>query len=128
MGTTKAQTRLCSLISVYCLLPLKNLVSKPKQIPIYEQTDFSLVMSLYIPSKKSFAHMGFRLIFVLTGNRLILSQISLFTEIILQQLIEFQTEIQGSLRKLSVFKVSRGHPSKVAKLPKMRLELKTWNT
>ena len=45
--------------------------------------------------------------------------ISLFTEIILQQVDEFQTEIQGSHTKLSVFKVSRGHPSNVAKWPIM---------
>ena len=43
--------------------------------------------------------------------------ISLFTEIILRQLVEFQTEIQGYPTKLCLFKVSRGHPSKVAKLP-----------
>ena len=42
---------------------------------------------------------------------------SLFPKIILQQLVEFQTEMQGSLTKLCVYKVSRGRPSKVAKLP-----------
>ena len=35
----------------------------------------------------------------------------------LQHLVDIQTEIQGSIKKLSVFKVSRGHSSKVAKLP-----------
>ena len=35
------------------------------------------------------------------------------------QLVEVQTEIQGSFTKLCVFKVSRVHPSKVAKLPIM---------
>ena len=33
-------------------------------------------------------------------------------ETILQQLDAFRTEIQGSLRKLCAFKVSRDHPSK----------------
>ena len=48
----------------------------------------------------------------------------------LQQFVEFQTEIQGSLRKLCVFKVSRGHPTKVAKLPIIASgsEKLTWNT
>ena len=41
----------------------------------------------------------------------------LYIEIILRQLVEFQTEIQGNLTKLCLFNVSRGHPSKVAKLP-----------
>ena len=45
--------------------------------------------------------------------------ISLFKEIILQQLDAFQTEIPGSLTKLCAFKASRGHPSKVVKLPIM---------
>ena len=40
--------------------------------------------------------------------------LSLFEEIVLQQLDEFLTETQGSLRKPSVFKVSRDHPLKVA--------------
>ena len=43
--------------------------------------------------------------------------ISLFQEIILQQFDAFKTEFQCSLAKLSAFKASRGHPSKVAKLP-----------
>ena len=43
----------------------------------------------------------------------------LFKEIILQQFDEIQTEIQGSLTKLCAFKASRGHPSKVVKLPIM---------
>ena len=38
------------------------------------------------------------------------------SEIILQHMVEYQTEIKRSLRKLCVFKVSRGHPSKVTKL------------
>ena len=45
--------------------------------------------------------------------------ISLFTGIILQQLDVFKTEIQGNLTNLSVFEVSWGHPSKMAKLPIM---------
>ena len=40
--------------------------------------------------------------------------LSLF-KFILQQLYEFQIDIQRPLTKLSVFKVSIGHPSKVAK-------------
>ena len=35
----------------------------------------------------------------------------------MQQLVELQTEIHGSNTKLFVFKVSRGQPPKVAKLP-----------
>ena len=42
-------------------------------------------------------------------------------EIILQQVVEFQPGIQGFLTNLSAFKESKGHPSKVAKLPKMSL-------
>ena len=34
-------------------------------------------------------------------------------------MIEFQTEIQGSLKKLIVFKNSKGHPLNMAKLPIM---------
>ena len=45
--------------------------------------------------------------------------ISLFKEIILQQFDGFQTEIQGSLTKMCAFKASRGHSSKVVKLPIM---------
>ena len=44
---------------------------------------------------------------------------SLFTEIILQQLHSFKIEIQGTPAKLRAFKASRGHPSKVVKLPIM---------
>ena len=40
-------------------------------------------------------------------------------KIILQQLVAFQTEIQGSLTKLCAIKASRGHPSKVVKFPIM---------
>ena len=43
----------------------------------------------------------------------------MFKEIILQHFDAFQTEIQGSLTKLCAFKESRGHPSKVVKLPIM---------
>ena len=49
--------------------------------------------------------------------------LTLFKEIILQELdafqTEIQTEIQGSLTKRWAFKASRGHPSKVVKLPIM---------
>ena len=34
-------------------------------------------------------------------------------------MVEFQTEIQGSLTKLIVFKVSKGNPLNMAKLPIM---------
>ena len=44
---------------------------------------------------------------------------SLFKEIILQHLGAFQTAIEGSLSKPCAFKASRGHPSKVVKLPIM---------
>ena len=47
--------------------------------------------------------------------------LSLFKKIILKQLDTFQTEVQGSLTKLCSFKASRGHPSKVVKLPIMPL-------
>ena len=56
---------------------------------------------------------------VLTRNDCIKCYISLFKEIILQELDAFQTEIQGSLTKRYTFKASRGHPSKVVKLPIM---------
>ena len=54
---------------------------------------------------------------VLTRSGCIKCYISLFKEIILQQLDVFQTEIKGSLTKLCAFKASWGHPSKVVKLP-----------
>ena len=63
--------------------------------------------------------MGVQVDSVLARNGCIKCFISLFKEIILQHLDAFQTEIQGSLRKLFAFKVSRGHPSKVVKLPIM---------
>ena len=56
---------------------------------------------------------------VLTRNGCIKCYISLFKKIILQQLDAFQTEIQGSLKKVCAFKASRGHSSKVVKLPIM---------
>ena len=63
--------------------------------------------------------MGFRVNYVLTRNDCIKCYISLFKEIILQQFDAFQTEVQGSLTKLCAFKASRGHSSKVVKLPIM---------
>ena len=63
--------------------------------------------------------MGVQVNSVFTRNGCIKCHISLFKEIILQQLDAFQTEIQGFLRKLCAFKASRGHPSKVVKLPIM---------
>ena len=56
---------------------------------------------------------------IIIRNGCINYNISLFEEIILQQLDAFQTEIQGSLTKLCAFKASRSHPSKVVKLPIM---------
>ena len=72
----------------------------------------------YTQQKRS-AQVGVRVNSVLTRNDCIKCYISLFTEIILQQFDPFQTEIQGSLTKLCAFKASRGHSSKVVKLPIM---------
>ena len=69
--------------------------------------------------KKSSSQVGVRVNPVLARNGCIKCYISLFKEIILQQLDVFQTEIQGSLTKLCAFKASRGHPSIVVKLPIM---------
>ena len=63
--------------------------------------------------------MGVRVNSVLTRNDCIKCCILLFKEIILQELDAFQTEIQVSLTKRCAFKASRGHPSKVVKLPIM---------
>ena len=71
----------------------------------------------YIPSKKSSAQVGVWVNSVLTRNGYIKCYTSLFKEIILQQCDAFQTEIQNSLTKPCVFKASRGHPSKMVKLP-----------
>ena len=62
--------------------------------------------------QKSFAQVGVWVNSALTRNGCIKCYISLFTEIIVQQLDTFRTEIQGSLRKLCTFKASRGHPQK----------------
>ena len=75
------------------------------------------ICSTNIPSKKSSAQVGVWVNSVLTRNDCIKCYISLFKEIILQQFDAFQTEIQGSLTKLCAFKASRGHSSKVVKLP-----------
>ena len=72
-----------------------------------------------IPSKRTSAQVGVRVNSVFTRNGCIKFYISLFKEIILQQLDAFQIAFQGSITKLCVFKVSRGHPSKVVKLPIM---------
>ena len=72
-----------------------------------------------IPSKKTSAQVGVRVNTFLTRNDCIKCYLSLFKEIIYQQLDAFQTGIQGSLTKLCVLKASRGHPSKVVKSPKM---------
>ena len=63
--------------------------------------------------------MGVRVNFVLTRNDYIKLYILLFKEIIFQQLDTFQTEIQCSFTKVRAFKASRGHPSKVVKIPIM---------
>ena len=73
---------------------------------------------IYTQQKRS-AQVGVRVNSVLARNGCIKCFISLFKEIILQHLDAFQTEIQGSLTKLCAFKVSRGYPSKVLKLPIM---------
>ena len=69
------------------------------------------------PVKRS-AQVGDRVNSVLTRNGCI-KCLMFFKEIILQHLDAIQTEIQGSLTKLCAFKASRGHPSKVVKLPIM---------
>ena len=75
---------------------------------------------IYIyPAKKSSAQVGVRVNSVLTRNDCIKCYISLFKEIIYQQLDACQTVIQGSLMKLCAFQASWGHPSKVVKLPIM---------
>ena len=56
---------------------------------------------------------------VFTRNGCIKCYRVLFKEIIFQHLDAFETEIQGSPTKLCAFKASRGHPSKVVKLPIM---------
>ena len=76
------------------------------------------VVVLYTQQKSS-AQVGVRVNSVLTRNDCIKYYISLFREIIMQELDAFQTEIQGSLTQLCAFKASRGHPSKVVKLPIM---------
>ena len=75
-------------------------------------SQFSIHFFQCIPSKKGSAQVGGLINPVLTRNGCIKCYISLFKEIILQQLDVFQTEIQGSLTKLCAFKTSRGHPSK----------------
>ena len=70
-------------------------------------------------SKESSAQMGFQANPVLPRNCYILCYISLFTEIILQQLDAFKIEIQGTLTKLCAFKALKGHPTKVVKSPIM---------
>ena len=63
--------------------------------------------------------MGFRVNSVLARDSCIKYYVWLFTEIILQHFDAFKIKIQGILAKLWTFKASRGHPSKVVKLPKM---------
>ena len=59
-----------------------------------------LTTSLSLLSKKSSAQMGFRVNPILARNSCIQCYISLFTEIILQQLGAFKIEIQVTLTKL----------------------------
>ena len=85
-------------------------------------------MQKYTQKKKSSAQVGVWVNSVLTGNSYIKCYISLFKEIILQQCGAFQTVIQDSLTKPGAFEASRGHPSKMVKLPIMSSELKTRST
>ena len=78
-----------------------------------------LIFDILYTQKKRSAQVGVWVNSVLTRNGCIKCYISLFEEIIVQQLNAFQTEVQGSLTKLCAFKASRGHPSKVVKLPIM---------
>ena len=80
---------------------------------------FIIFMTFYYTQQKSSAQVGVRVNSVFTRNGCIKCYISLFKEIILQHLDAFQTESQGSPTKLCAFKASRGHPSKVVKLPIM---------
>ena len=59
-----------------------------------------LLLFIYILSKKSSAHMGFRVNSVLARDSCIRYYISLFTEIILQHFGAFKFKIQGILAKL----------------------------
>ena len=72
---------------------------------------------MYVYPVKSSAQVGVWVNSVLTRNGYIKCYISLFKEIILQQCDAFQTIIQDSLTKPCAFKASRGHPSKMVKLP-----------
>ena len=75
--------------------------------------------AIFIYPVKSSAQVGVWVNSVLTRNGYIKFYISLFKEIILQQCDAFQTEIQNSLTKPCAFKASRGHPSKMVKIPIM---------
>ena len=66
--------------------------------------------ALNYTQQKSSAQVGVRVNYVLTRNECIKQYISLFKEIILQELDAFQAEIQGFLTKLCAFKASSGHP------------------
>ena len=95
---------------------------------MYRKLEFTgLGLGVYTQQKSS-AQVGVQVNSVLTRNDCIKCYISLFKENILQQLNAFQTEIPGSLMKLCVFKASRGHPSKVVKLPIMPPGAETWST
>ena len=69
--------------------------------------------------QKSSAQVGARVNSALTRNGCITYYLSLSKEIILQQWDAFQTKVHCSLTKLCTLKSSRGHPSKVVKLPIM---------
>ena len=83
-------------------------------------SSFTFAQCIYSQQKSS-AQVGVRVNSVLIRNNCIkcYTCISLFKEIILQELDAFYTEIQGFLTKLCAFKAYRGHPSKVVKLPTM---------
>ena len=107
-----------SVMAVYVVLHIRLVIwvcRLPRQVRY--QAVSKEIDNIY-PAKK-FCTGGVRLNSVLIKNDCIKCYILLFKEIILQQFDAFQTEIQGSLTKLCAFKVSRGHSSKMVKLPIM---------
>ena len=78
-----------------------------------------MALTKHIPSKKRSAQVGVWVNPVLTRNGYIKCYISLFKEIILQERDAFQNEIQNSLTKPCAIIASRGHPSKMVKIPIM---------
>ena len=78
-----------------------------------------IINNIHVYPAKSSAQVDVWVNSVLTRNACIKCYTSLLKEFILQQLDAFQTKIKGSLTQLCAFKASRGHPSKVVKLPIM---------